>query len=645
MTFISIPVPQNGESFNSLIMRVAEHNGLLGISEVLDKIGVGRGRSDHASFTKIGEITRVAAALDIPQHEIASRMHPPVLDADDRAIVLFNSVQIRRKFIDAEARRFSPAALRASPCHRKIWDLRPLTFCPQSFEKLLSQCPECETDCTWGGASLINCRVCGCDLRYVPTTKLAPTDYSALCWFASLYSDRSTTREAAWAQFPAELRNLDQVTQIDLLLLFGSLAVDPAEVVCRNELRRLRNGDFSNWSFEKLRAGGDVLRDWPRNFFGLVKTLRAAAFQRNWRYKTDRQRLIGSLAQLVSVKEKHQVLNDIFSPLITEGLARAENKALGRVDHAQAQILIYPKEIHDRYGFSKATIAKLRTNLDLEVSRDLSRGRASAFERERFEKLVALRDNLETCNAISKRTRIPIPALRKLAKDGYLPHAGEEGSLLLNTAQSVFVSNSVEEFFAATIEQYGHPAFEGERLGTYLNFAAFHESGWFHALECVIDGRVKSAVEDKSRKRFAYRILIDRAAMDNFLRKAAEAQPTAIPLGLAACVLKMEARTIGQLAKLNGSKVPLTLDALLNLEKKFSTISQLATELELKRQVVLCAIEASGLAPILPAADNFQPIYVRDDAIRAIENARSRQRRLPLNQVTVTSPTEAVRKL
>ena len=211
----------------------------------------------------------------------------------------------------------------------------------------------------------------------------------------------------------------------------------------------------------------------------------------------------------------------------------------------------------------------------------------------------------------------------------------QEGSLLLNTDQPVFVANAIEEFIAATVEQYVHPPFKGERLGTYLNFAAFHERGWSDALECVIDGRVKSAIDEKSRKRFAYQLLIDGASMDIFLNQAAESQSEAVPLGLAACVLKMEARTIGRLAGADGSKGrtnPLTFDALLQIKRKFATISQLATELELKRGATLDSLKSSELSPVLPVADNFQPIYIRDDAIRAIEHARSRQCRLPLHE-------------
>ena len=107
--------------------------------------------------------------------------------------------------------------------------------------------------------------------------------------------------------------------------------------------------------------------------------------------------------------------------------------------------------------------------------------------------------------------------------------------------------------------------------------------------------------------------------MNYFLNQAAESRPEAVPLGLAACILKMEARTIAQLAQeADGSKggvTPVTFDALLGIKRKFATISQLATELELKRGATLNSLKASELSPVLPVVANFQPIYVRADAI------------------------------
>jgi hypothetical protein len=371
-----------------------------------------------------------------------------------------------------------------------------LPFCPDSFELLQDTCPcaDCGAKLSWRGNSIIHCHQCGGDLRSTFPQSVNEVDRPIAAWIAALVSTDAPVRERAWKKIPDDLLELGPVALIDLLMTFGALAEDPTEKISGQLLRRVRSGDFRFWTFPMLRAGAQILLDWPSGFFQLVSKMRDAAEARN--RGRGRFYLLGALATLANPKESNKRFANVFRPLIEQALARAENEQLAsEINENGTSLLISPDEIQERFGLCRPTITKWGKALGMFAGRELSRGRRVGLNRSQFEELMAMRDEIqartETCNEISDRTRIPVPSIVYLAEKCLIPDAGIKAKILRATGNPVFNKNMVEDTLIARIGKYKKTPTSTVALGTALNYAGFFHDGWAEALEAILRGRLR----------------------------------------------------------------------------------------------------------------------------------------------------------
>lgn len=135
------PIP--GESLMSLIARTCVASGFRNLSTVLSTVGVSS-RPPFVPFTRREDAEVIAALLRVETSAVTARMH-----VGTRDIIDWFGTPLRRSFIEARERRYSPESLRQSAHHPASWMLRPLAYCPSSFELLSATCPHCRRAIGW----------------------------------------------------------------------------------------------------------------------------------------------------------------------------------------------------------------------------------------------------------------------------------------------------------------------------------------------------------------------------------------------------------------------------------------------------------------------------------------------------------------
>jgi hypothetical protein len=637
MAFIVRPIPQPGETLNSLLIRLAHENGLSSIGDVVESIGINRASTLYLPFTSTGKTGRLAKLIGIPKTEVDALMYPEFVGEGSATLVMHHGMPMRRHFLDGPYRRLSSASLRKSVYHRASWDIRLLPFCPESFELLHSACPSCNLPISWR-APLNLCHRCSCDFRFATSEVISDGDREIATWGSALASVDPATRHKAWSQLDPSFATLGSVAVFDLIAMFGALDDDPTEERSRKILRGLRSGDFRGWTASMFISGSRIIRDWPNGFFQLVAKLAESAPKRN--RGRGRFYQLGVLAQLADVKAHNRVFANYFRPFIEDALARAENQELaGQPVTATATSVITPEEIQERFGICRPTITKWSKALGMAAGRELSRGRRVGLNREQFERLMEMRENIlpniETCNSISRRTRFPIPALVYLTQKGLCADAGEELRVLRGVTLPVFYKGAVDEAFINKIRENQSKATNQIALGNALNFAGFFADGWAEALEAVLSGKLPATLSPDTSVKLAYRIVVDACALDTLLEDVAAAAPEHVPLALAASIVKVEYSTLidavaaGFLEGHGSSKKFTTMPDIVKFKREFVTCRQLSVLFGVSLHAVSLTLKKSMVKSVLPEQPDRQLIYRRSSTTQVIEAAicGPRQRR------------------
>lgn len=176
--------PLSWESLPGFIARACARNGYYSIAPAMalagykEKIG-NLGRSSIANWEHI------AYVFGCFEEDLEARRHPPCrIEGTFRPFEYFYGSPVRLHMRELLARRSAPASLRSSPYHRAAWLLKAFKYCPESGERLISTCPNCETLLSWSKTVGVEfCEHClheeanpSTDLRLASTDRLSGQD-------------------------------------------------------------------------------------------------------------------------------------------------------------------------------------------------------------------------------------------------------------------------------------------------------------------------------------------------------------------------------------------------------------------------------------------------------------------------------------
>lgn len=254
------PVP--GESLLSMIARATSDNVHEQTSQTLAFAGFSQPQLKHVPFSRIPRVKEIATLLSVTEHDVRSRMHAPA--RQNINWVDWYGTPLHRRYIEATVRRVSPVGFGNPPFHhRAIWMLRPLTYCPESMEMLISSCPYCGDGLGWRATlGIWRCEKCGRSLRHHRPGKVRWDLRGEAAAAAAIISTDPLQRADALSRLPQPFSSWEAGDVFDTMVTLGVVAThpdgsDPASV---NIIKRR---DYSLFEPLDIVNGYRALKDWP----------------------------------------------------------------------------------------------------------------------------------------------------------------------------------------------------------------------------------------------------------------------------------------------------------------------------------------------------------------------------------------------
>jgi hypothetical protein len=170
--------PRADESFWSYIIRLAELNDYPNCHWILNLAG-NQNENDVSEpsivFRGDFDLSILARLSGVEISKLISLTYPPEGKPDSQFKQWFAGSIIPRNLIRLSNPMICAACLRESNYCRRLWDLVPLTACPNHGCLLIHECPKCSNQITWARKRVSICR-CGFDWREITQTTLKDTE-------------------------------------------------------------------------------------------------------------------------------------------------------------------------------------------------------------------------------------------------------------------------------------------------------------------------------------------------------------------------------------------------------------------------------------------------------------------------------------
>ncbi|WP_326914444.1 hypothetical protein [Sphingopyxis chilensis] len=291
------------ESLLSAIARSAEVNVLPATATLLQHANVNAPRTAFVPFTQSAASANIGQLMGISPIEVARRMLPR-LEESERTTVDWFGTPLERRFVEANVRRLSFAALTAGPYARSIWMIRPLLYCPDNFDALQSNCPACQKKLGWTRSL----GVAVCEHCEKPLTGRSPKlpaesrrEYQNI---AALVDMDPKRRDASAALLPLPFGDWDHGDIFAAAIDLGALAQNASRTDCRNLWRQLATGDFSPLRDNGIFQGWDILLGGPNAVDNLLRKIIGAR-----RNDGNLRQVLGPISRFFHSKSKSPLCN------------------------------------------------------------------------------------------------------------------------------------------------------------------------------------------------------------------------------------------------------------------------------------------------------------------------------------------------
>lgn len=248
--------PYRDEALRSLIARAAEENGLSRVRPLCALLGAKSTRHSPVLEVVAGDLDRASEILGVAK-DILEFIVPSASGAEGRSYRT-HGLDLQSHLVWQARKRVSPQSLRRATYYRFAWDLICLSFCPESWEYLLDQCPRCRKGLLWNGeVAFYLCQACGLDLRKVKAKCVPMERRSVLRIAAGLVSWNQLERTSALLRIHPSARQLNPGTILELAIALGK-----AKLKARGELSKQRAR--SSGCAAAMEIGIEMLTDLPK---------------------------------------------------------------------------------------------------------------------------------------------------------------------------------------------------------------------------------------------------------------------------------------------------------------------------------------------------------------------------------------------
>jgi len=418
------PIP--GESLMSLIARTCVASGFRNLSTVLSSIGV-NSRPPFVPFTRLGAADEISTLLRVAPVEVTARMHSGTRDTVD-----WFGTPLRRSFIEATERRYSPESLRQSAHHRASWMLRPLAYCPSSFELLSSSCPQCRRSMGWDHTrGTDRCEFCLAWLTDWAPEKVPFVDRIDAARVAGIIAVDSVERDRAKSSLPAPFNTWASGSLFEAIVELG-VAVD--RLVQGGEdggAIILSDGRYQAISAQTVVSGIRFIDGWPQTLTTFLDDVGKSA---NVAGSAALRSCLGPLGKFAAAHQAKSPLAMVIAEEAATAFRAArvpvKSTALSRISRAADDGLISEKEILAEFPIYQKHLRRLDDSSEALVLRRASV--TKLYDRQRLERSVTAFRAAVPASQVSRSLGVPAYCLKALANAGLLELEIQEDAIRLS---------------------------------------------------------------------------------------------------------------------------------------------------------------------------------------------------------------------
>lgn len=260
-SLLRTPIPEEGESLNGFLLRVAEENGFEQSAWVLNAAG-----ANLTIATSPCDLSALSQLLRLDTADLRRMAYWP-MPPRPRAYLSFFDVELRNYHIQSDPCRVCPECLVEQGFCRAVWDARLACVCPSHGKQLLETCSSCSEPISWRRTSLFNCEGCGGDFRHMNAKRASS---NAIAVSQAIYHALRVPSGTLGEGFPGFVTEIPPIQLLDLVKFLGSYSLEPEGALERIRLPR-RNPEQLHLLLD---AAGEILTRWPEGFHDLLHEVR-----------------------------------------------------------------------------------------------------------------------------------------------------------------------------------------------------------------------------------------------------------------------------------------------------------------------------------------------------------------------------------
>lgn len=589
--------PIAGESLMSLIARTCVASGFRNLSSVLASIGV-NSRSPFVPFTGLGTADEISALLRVDPIEVTARMHSGTRDTVD-----WFGTPLRRSFIEATERRYSPESLRQSAHHRASWMLRPLAYCPSSFELLSSNCPECHRSMGWDHTRGIErCEFCLTWLTDWAPEKVAIADRADAARVASIIAVDRAERDRAKSLLPSPFDSWEPGALFEAITELG-VAVDRlADGGHGGGAIILSDGRYRAISAHTVVSGIRFMDGWPQSLTTFLDDVGKSA---NAAGSTALRSCLGPLGKFAYT---HQAASPLATAIAKEAATAfraaripVKSTALSRISRAADDGLMSEKEVLAEFPIYQQHLRRLDDSSDTLVLRRASV--TKLYDRQRLERAIKAFRAAVPASQVSRALGVPRYSVAGLANAGLLKLEVEEDAIKLSGEPLLVTQLSLD----ALLSRVSNLTVLAANQRTALSKAMRHilaPDAWGAAIDfalssgIVLDGDAAATLVD--------RVAVDIGALSAYLMSRSWPLPEAVEVSCITAgklvgqsdVLIGKAMAAGVIGgEVGNQRHRIRLDDLRDFSRRYTFSNEIAERLGCGSRAAGKQLEAGGLKP------------------------------------------------
>jgi hypothetical protein len=517
---LTLPIEPE-ESLNGYFQRVSAELCLRGPSAVLSVIDVDVSTLQEFHRTGAG-IDVIAKQLAVSSDQLNRRRYAP--EEGFSNLVRFAGNVIDRSVFAGGSPRVAPHAFKATGIHRMSWDLAFVVADPETGERLIGACPNCQTAFTWQKSNFLNCHSCG---EAIATGQAEHVDEDlrvAIAGLADLVCLDRERADNAMEALPPDIRKLSiQKIYKFIFSLAGGLEQEADARRPKDALDRLgdlkkkpgRRTNDLDWSSAVLRAY-KTATGWPDALLGYLKEEQENSDEREGKYGT--KKAFGYFQILLREWSAEAEIWSVVVPAIQQFLEEHPEislksgtplaQAVGDVSDG-----IMLKDVKAKYGWSHRRITKLLKFPGVLLSDPQGRGTPLRISRRRIEEIMNEIKGMVSARYLRGEWRLRHVVIADLCSAGVFGAADPEYLKLVGTVDALYRKEDVAEVFRR-LEESVKP----ERISktTVTAHVIVHilqgkvQNPWTTVVKATLAGELTPIKFDASAHNFFDRLLYDR---------------------------------------------------------------------------------------------------------------------------------------